>query len=92
MNLVFGKTVRIRHYPVTVSAESLACCSKPLGSSILGRPFKLGEAQVRRPARGCRAWFNFAGRVEEHIHVYPFQGAWWLPFLFPLCKAARPAP
>jgi len=28
--LVFGKTVRLRHYPVTVSVESLAIDSKPL--------------------------------------------------------------
>ena len=29
--LVFGKTVRLRHYPVTVSVESLAIDMKPLG-------------------------------------------------------------
>jgi hypothetical protein len=28
--LVFGKTVRVRHYPVTVSVKSLAIDSKPL--------------------------------------------------------------
>jgi hypothetical protein len=50
-HLVFGKTVQIRHYPVTVSVESLASGMKATGAKVLGRLPKLNEAQVRRPAR-----------------------------------------
>jgi hypothetical protein len=49
--LVFGKTVRLRHYPVTVSVESLANQYEATGANALGRLPKFKEAQVRRPAR-----------------------------------------
>jgi hypothetical protein len=43
-NLVFGKAVRIRHYPVTVSAESLNQFAGATGILPLGRLFKIDEA------------------------------------------------
>ena len=43
-NLVFGKAVRIRHYPVTVSAESLNQFAGATGITVLGRLFKIDEA------------------------------------------------
>jgi hypothetical protein len=43
-HLVFGKAVRIRHYPVTVSAESLNQLAGATGMRIPGRLFKLDEA------------------------------------------------
>jgi hypothetical protein len=43
-NLVFGKAVRIRHYPVTVSAESLNQFAEATGKLII--PGK--AVQVRR--------------------------------------------
>ena len=42
--LVFGKAVRIRHYPVTVSAESLNQFAEATGITVLGRLFKIDEA------------------------------------------------
>jgi hypothetical protein len=43
-NLVFGKAVRIRHYPVTVSAESLNQFAGATGMLVLGRLFKFDDA------------------------------------------------
>ena len=54
-HLVFGKTVRSRHYSVTVSVESLAKRYEAAGAKVLRRLSKLKEAQVRRPARSRRA-------------------------------------
>jgi hypothetical protein len=42
-NLVFGKAVQIRHYPVTVSAES-GNKATTTGNPFLGRSFPLVEA------------------------------------------------
>jgi hypothetical protein len=41
---VFGKAVQIRHYPVTVNAESLNQFAEATGMRILGRLFKIDEA------------------------------------------------
>ena len=43
-NLVFGKAVRIRHYPLTVSAESLNQFAGATGITVLGRLFKIAKA------------------------------------------------
>ena len=51
-NLVFGKTVRVRRYRVTVSAESKAKRVRShWDETALGRWAEFMEAQVRRPAR-----------------------------------------
>ena len=41
---MFGKAVQIRHYPVTVSAESLNQFAEATGIYVLGRLFKFDEA------------------------------------------------
>jgi hypothetical protein len=39
-HLVFGKAVRVRHYPVTVSTENLSRDSPATGSSASGKALK----------------------------------------------------
>jgi hypothetical protein len=48
--LVFGKLVKIRHSPATVSAENLS--KMPLFRRRDGKAERFDEAQVRRPAGG----------------------------------------
>jgi len=59
--------VQIRHYPVTVSVESLDKAVRTTGKFYTweGRP-KFVEAQVRRPAKFVWASFSFVGRAEGY--------------------------
>jgi hypothetical protein len=67
-HLVFGKAARFRHYPVTVNAERLALCLKPLRHlSWEGCRFSMKRKSGDRPDANL-GLFNFDGRVEEHDH------------------------
>jgi hypothetical protein len=70
-HLVFGKAVRFRHYPVTVSAERSVRCLKPLGHLSLGKAlrFSMKRKSGDRPDANL-GLFNFDGRVEEHNHGF----------------------
>jgi hypothetical protein len=68
---VFGKAVRLRHYPVTVNAERSALYSKPLGVTTReGCPISTRPKSGDRPDANL-GLFNFDGRVEEHVHEIP---------------------
>jgi hypothetical protein len=43
-NLVFGKAVQVRHYPVTVNAESRNKAKDHWSRKLLGRSFRFDEA------------------------------------------------
>jgi hypothetical protein len=75
--LVFGKAVRFRHYPVTVSAERSVLCLKPLGHFGLGKAirFSMKRKSGDRPDANL-GLFNFGGRVEEHDHGFSLKIAW----------------
>ena len=68
---MFGKAVRLRHYPVTVNAERSALYSKPLGVTTReGCPISTRPKSGDRPDANL-GLFNFDGRVEEHVHEIP---------------------
>jgi hypothetical protein len=65
-HLVFGKAVRLRHYPVTVNAKRSALRWKPLDPRAReGCQISLRRKSGDRPDTSL-GLFNFDGRVEEH--------------------------
>ncbi len=68
VHLVFGKAVRIRHYPVTVSVESLNQVALATGMLVLGRLFKFAEAQSQETGQmPTRAVSASMGELESNL-------------------------
>jgi hypothetical protein len=86
-HLVFGKAVRIRHYPVTVSAESRDEFVDATGRLyLLGRLFRFDEAQVRRPARCLPGLLCFAGCLPAAPGLIQLRWESWRAFFADACR------
>jgi hypothetical protein len=71
--LVFEKTVQIRHYPVTVSVESLPFCSSHWDEN----PGKAGRTRRSASQETCQIEIGLhstpQGRVEEYVRTQLWQ-------------------